>query len=73
MSKECADNCQELLEGMMYWAKTNGIEIDTVVFFVNLVIEYIVETKFNPEVTVAMCESTESGISSFMVIPGTKQ
>ena len=25
MSKECADNRQELLAGMMYWAKTNGI------------------------------------------------
>ena len=39
ISKECADNCQELLSGMMYWVKTNGIEIDTAVFFVNLAIE----------------------------------
>ena len=39
MSKECADNCQELLSGMMYWVKTNGIEIDTAVFFVNLATE----------------------------------
>ena len=25
VSKECADNCQELLTCTMYWAKTNGI------------------------------------------------
>ena len=36
MSKECADNRQELLIGMMYWAKENGINIYTAVFFVNL-------------------------------------
>ena len=36
MSKECADNCQELLAGTMYWAKTNVIEIDTAVFLVKL-------------------------------------
>ena len=39
MSKECAENSQELLVGMMYWAKKNGIEIDTPVFFVKLAIE----------------------------------
>ena len=36
MSKECADNRQELLAGMMYWAKTNLIEIDIAVFLVKL-------------------------------------
>ena len=39
MSKECSDNRQELLSGMMYWAKTNGIDIDTAVLFVKLEIE----------------------------------
>ena len=32
MSNEYADNLQELLAGMMYWAKINRIEIDTAVF-----------------------------------------
>ena len=36
MSKEYADNSQELLVGMMYWAKTNVTEIDTAVLFVKL-------------------------------------
>ena len=36
MSKKCADKRQELLAGMMYWAKTNGIDIDTAVLFVKL-------------------------------------
>ena len=57
MSKECADNRQELLVGMMYWAKTNGTEIDTDLFFFDLEIEEIVETKFNPGGPVAMYES----------------
>ena len=39
MSKECSNNRQELLAGMMYWANTNGIDIDTAVFFVKLEIE----------------------------------
>ena len=39
MSKECADNPQELLIGIMYWANTNIIKIDTAVFFVNLAIK----------------------------------
>ena len=39
MSKECADNCQELLAVMIYWAKKNGIGIDTAVSFVKLEIE----------------------------------
>ena len=39
MTKECADNSTELLAGMMYWAKADGIKIDTTVFFVNLAIE----------------------------------
>ena len=73
MSKECDDNRQELLPGMMYWAKTNGIEIDTAAFFVKLAIEEMVKTKFNPGGLVAMYESAESGISPFMVIPRTKQ
>ena len=36
MPKECDDSRQELMTGMMYWAKTNGTKIDTAVFFVNL-------------------------------------
>ena len=71
MSKECADNRQELLAGMMYWAKTNGIKIDTAVFFVNIAIEEMVKSKFNPGGLVAMYESAESGISTLMVIPRT--
>ena len=47
MSKECADNRQEILAGMMYWDKTNGIKIDTAVFFVKLEIEDMAKTKFN--------------------------
>ena len=73
MSKECAENRQKLLAGMMYWAKTNGIEIDTAVLFVNMEIEEMVKTKFNPGGPVAMYESAESGISPFMVIPRTTQ
>ena len=73
ISKECADNRQELLAGMMYWANKNGIEIDTAVLFVNLEIEEMVKTKFNPGCPVAMYESAESGISPLMVIPRTTQ
>ena len=72
MSKECADNRQELLAGMMYWAKTNGIEIDAAIFFVKMAIEEMVK-KFNPGGPVAMHESAESGISPLMVIPRTTQ
>ena len=68
MSKECADNRQELLSGMMFLSKTNGIEIDIVVFFVKLAIKEMVMTNFNPQVLVAMYQSAESGISSLMVI-----
>ena len=57
MSKECADNRQELLAGMMYWANKNVIEIDTEVFFVKLEIEEMLKTKFNPGWPVAMYES----------------
>ena len=32
----------------MYWSKTNGIEIDTALLFVNMEIEEMVKTKFNP-------------------------
>ena len=42
-SKECADNRHKLLVGMMYWAKTNGIKIDTDVFFVNMTIKEMVK------------------------------
>ena len=54
ISKECDDNRQELLAGMMYWSKTNLIEIDTVVLFVKLANEEMVKTKFNPGGPVAM-------------------
>ena len=73
MSKECADKRQELLAGMMYWSRTNGIEIDTALFFVNLKIEEVVKTKFNPGGPVAIYESAESLISPLMVIPRTTQ
>ena len=39
ISKECADNRQELLAGIMYWAKKNDTEIDITVLFINLEIE----------------------------------
>ena len=35
------------MSGMMYWAKKNGIDIDTAVSFVNLEIKEKVNTKFN--------------------------
>ena len=73
MSKECFDNRQELLDGMMYWANTNGIEIDAAVFFVNLEIEEMVKTKFNPGGPVVMYESVENCISPLMVIQRTAQ
>ena len=73
MSKECAYNHQELLAGMIYWTKTNGIKIDTAVFFVKIANEEMVKTKFNPGGPVAMYESSESGISPLMVIPKTTQ
>ena len=57
------------MAGMMYWEKTNGIETDTVVFFVKLEIEKMVKTKFNPGGPVAMYESSESGVLPLMVIP----
>ena len=47
MSKECADNIEELLSGMMYWAKTNGIEIYTAVFFFKLAIKDMVKTNLD--------------------------
>ena len=73
MPKECANNRQELMAGMMYWAKKNGIEIDTEVFFVKLEIKEMVKTKFNPGGPVVMYESAKSGISPLMVIPTTSQ
>ena len=59
--KECADNRQELLSGMMYCAKTNGIKIDTSVLFIKLEIEEMVKTKFNPGGPVAMYETQRVG------------
>ena len=73
MSKECADNRQEILACMMYWAKKNCIEIDIAVFFVKIEIEEMVKTNFNPGGLVAMNESSESGISPLIVIPRTTQ
>ena len=73
MSKECANNCQYIITGMMYWANTNGIEIYTAVFFVNLAINDMVKTKFNSGGPVTIYEREESGISPFMVIPRTTQ
>ena len=61
------------MAGMMDLAKKNGIEIDTEVFFVNMEIEEIIKTKFNPGGPVEMYETAESGISSMMVIPRTTQ
>ena len=72
-SKECADNRQELLAGMVYWSRTNGIKIDTDLFFVKLEIEEMVKIKFNPGGPVAIYGSSESGISPFMAIPRTTQ
>ena len=57
----------------MYWSNTNGIEVDTDVFFVNMEIEDMVKIKFNPGGLVAMYESAESGISPLMLIPRTTQ
>ena len=71
MSKDWSDNRQEIMEGMKQWARDNGIEIDTSVFFVKLAIEEIVKTKFNPGGPVAVYESAESGISPLMVLPRT--
>ena len=73
MSKECSKNRQELLAGMVYWSKTNGIDIDTSILFVKLAIEEMLNTKFNPWGPVAMYESVESGISPLMMIPKTTQ
>ena len=52
---------------MMYWAKTNGTEINTAVFFVNLAIEEMVKKKLNWGGPVEMYEISESGISPLMV------
>ena len=56
MPKECADNRKELMAGMMYWAKKNGIEIDTAVPSVNMEIKEKAKTKFNPGGPGAMYE-----------------
>ena len=58
---------------MVYWAKTNVIEIDTAVFFVQMTIEDMVKTKFNPGGPVEMYESAKSEILPLMVIPRTTQ
>ena len=57
----------------MYWSKTNGIDIDTAMFFFNLEIEDMVNKKSNSGGPVAMYESAESGISPLMVILRTTQ
>ena len=57
----------------MYWAKTNGIDIDKAVFFVKLAIEDMVNTMFNPGDPAAMYESAESGVLPLMVIPRIAQ
>ena len=54
-----------------YWAKINGIEIYTAVFFVKLEIEEMVKTKLKLGGPLAMYESAESGISPLIVIPRT--
>ena len=59
MYKEFSYNWQELLARMMYWAKKNGIEIDTSVFFVKLAIDEMAKTKFNPRGPVEMHESAK--------------
>ena len=56
------------MTGMIYFSKTNGIEIDTAVLFVKMEIEDMIKNKFNRGGPVAMYESAESGISSLMVI-----
>ena len=56
MSKECDDNRQELLAGIMYWSKTNVIEVNTAVLFFKLAIQEMVKTKFNPGGLVARFE-----------------
>ena len=57
----------------MYWAKTNGIKIDTAVLFIKLAIENTLNKKFKPGGPVAMYESVESGISPLMAIPRNTQ
>ena len=58
---------------MMYWAKKNGNEIGTAVFFAKLAIDDMVKIKFNLGGPVAMYESAESGISPLTLIPRTTQ
>ena len=73
MSKECDYNRQEQMAGMMYWNKTNHINIDTLVFFFNLETKEMVNTKFDPEGPEKTYESAEIGISPLMVMPSTTQ
>ena len=73
ISNEFSDNRQELMVGMHYWAKTNGIDIDTAELFAKLDIEEMVKTKFNPWGPVAMYEITEISILPLLVIPKTTQ
>ena len=42
---------------MTYWAKTNWIDIDTVVFLVNISIKEMINTKLNPGEAVVMHKS----------------
>ena len=39
MPKEFANNRQELLAGIIYWSKTNGIKIGADVIFIKLAID----------------------------------
>ena len=61
------------MAGIMYWYKTNGIDIYIAVFFVKMVIEEMVNTKFNPGGPVAMYEIAESGILPLMAIQRVTQ
>ena len=61
------------MAGIMYWYKTNGIDIYIAVFFFNMVIEEMVNTKFNPGGPVAMYKNAESGISPLMAIQRVTQ
>ena len=67
------DNRKELMAGMNYLAKTDGIDIDTLVFFIELAIEETVKTNIKLGGTVTIDESSESGISPLMVIPRSTQ
>ena len=70
MYRECADKRQEIMTGMEYWAKADGINIDTAVLFFNLVTDEMVKTKLNPGSPVAMYKNEE--IDMFTIDGDTK-